>query len=370
MGRRVAVTGLVAVIAAAAALAALAAGRTAARVAIVAPPTYALQAWNANTDNLVRSVGTVEVGGAPVAGVRVRVDNYDVPNPTDAQGHFVYLVDATLLGRHVVTVTDVSNARVRGQALTKAQQSELLSSRAAINVAYAVRDVKVTRDSAGRPVVSGRLVNAAGGPPPSVALLTYQLTGTITDANGKPVAGAQVSTRTQDRDYWTVSSISDAKGRYTSLFTASAELPGNPVPFTVRVSKGDLVYQFLSQEFVYFQRLQSARLDIRLPPPNYAMALPRPRSYAGAVYTGVLAGVTANGVSVRPTAATWPDAAGRFTLTLPKELAGKTVSIWEGKVNLFSVPEAKPGGAVDLTHWPSTLPREAPRDLVSVRLTP
>ena len=63
---------------------------------------------------------------------------------------------------------------------------------------------------------------------------------------------------------------------YSSLFTASSEYYENPVPFTVRVSKGDLVYEFLSQEFVYFKRLASARLDIRLPPRGFAMALPRP----------------------------------------------------------------------------------------------
>jgi hypothetical protein len=340
------------------------------RTAIVAPPTYMVKAWNPNSDNLVASQGTIEVGGTPVSGVRVRVDSYDVAAPTDAQGRFTYLVDATLLGRHVVTVSDVSTARVGGQPLTKAQQAELLAERAAINVAYAVQDVKVTRDSAGHPVVSGRLVNAAGGPPPVVGLLTYQLTGRVTDSSGKPVAGAQVSTRTQDRDYWTVSTMTDANGRYTSLFTASDETSDDPVPFTVRVSKGDLVYQYLSQEFVYFKRLQSAHLNIRLPPSNYAMALPRPVSYPGAVYTGIAVGATDGNNVVQPVAATWPDASGRFQMTLPARLAGKTISIWEGRLQLFSRLEAKAGGPTDLTQWPSTLPREAPRDLVSVHLTP
>ena len=38
------------------------------------------------------------------------------------------------------------------------------------------------------------------------------------------------------------------------------------------------IYQFQSQEFVNFQRLKSPRLDIRLPPRGYALALPHPRS--------------------------------------------------------------------------------------------
>ena len=144
-----------------------------------------------------------------------------------------------------------------------------------------MRDLKVSRNGAGDPVVSGRLEKTDTTGPPAVGLLTYQLTGTITDSNGKPVEGAQVSTRTLDRDYWTVSTASDSTGHYDSLFTASAEVSGNPVPFTVRVSKGDSVYQFLSQEFVNFQRLKSARLDIRLLPTGYAFALPVPHVLSG-----------------------------------------------------------------------------------------
>jgi hypothetical protein len=347
---------------------ALAGGVAQARQAIVAPPIYALQPWTAATDNLVAAQGTIELGGTPVSGVGMRVDSYELPRPTDASGHFVYLLDRTLLARHVATVTDLTNAKVGGRALTDADRSALLASRAAITVAYAVKDLKVSRDGAGHPVVTGRLADGTGAPPPAVGLLTYQLTGTVTDADGKPVAGAQVSTRTLDRDYWTVSTQTDSKGFYSSLFTASAESGGNPVPFTVRVSKGDLVYQFLSQEFVNFQRLQSARLDVRLPPSGYAMALPRPRSYAGAVYTGTVVGVAAGDTIVRPVAATWPDGAGRFRITLPQKLAGRTVALWEGKLNLFSRPVATPGAAIDLVEWPATLPREAPRDLVRVQL--
>jgi hypothetical protein len=347
---------------------ALAGGNTRARMAIVPPPAYPLQKWNADTDNLIRSQGTIELNGTPVAGVRVRVDGYQLPSPTDTQGHFVYLLDQTLLARHVVSVTDATSGKVGGRPLTSAEQSELIGKQASISVAYGVRDLKVSRDGVGHPVVTGRLVNGTGGPPALVGLLTYRLTGTVTDSSGHPVAGAQVSTRTLDRDYWTVSTVTDASGLYSSLFTASDETSENPVPFTVRISKGEVVYQFLSQEVVYFKRLESARMDIRVPPIGFAMALPRPQSFAGAVYTGVVVGATAGGNPVRPVAATWPDRNGRFSLTLPKRTAGQTVSIWEGRVNLFSRHQASPGGAIDLTEWPVTVPRTAPRDLVKVQL--
>jgi hypothetical protein len=356
------------VLAATAAASALASGTAQTRQAIVAPPVFSIQPWTADTDNLVPARGAVVLNGAPVAGAYVRVDNYAVPHPTDAQGHFTYLLDHTLLGRHVVTVSDASNARAAGQPLTDAERTQLLASHVAITVAYAVDGLKVSRDPAGRPVITGRLVDGRGTPPPRVGLFTYQLTGTVTDSSGNPVVGAQVSTRTQDRDYWTVSTVTNAKGFYTSLFTASAESPGNPVPFTVRVSKGDNVYQLLPEEVVNFQRLQSARLDIRLPPSGYAMAIPRSVSYPGAVYTGVVPGVTDGNDVVRPVSATWLDPSGEFKMVLPARLAGKTVAMWQAKLSLFSRAQATPGGPIDLADWPTALPSDAPRQLLQIKL--
>jgi hypothetical protein len=348
---------------------AAAGGSNVARAAIVTPPTYTVGKWNADTDNLIEATGTIELGGSPVSGVRVRVDTYEVPAPTNARGQFVYLVDHTLLGRHVVAVTDASGGRLAGKPLTSSQQAALTGASGSIDVAYAMRGLEVSRNSRGEPVISGRLVDQNGDPAPVVGLLTYQLTGRVVDSKGNPVSGAQVSTRTLDRDYWTVSTPTDSEGRYSSLFTASSEASANPVPFTVRVSIGDVVYQFLPEEFVYFTRLQSATLDVRLPPAGYAMAIPRPQSYPGAVYTGIVVGAAGrDGTPIRPVSEQWPDRTGRFTVTLPKRYAGQRVSLWQASLNLFSHATATPGQAIDLVQWPGMLPGDAPRDLVTVRL--
>ena len=336
---------------------------------IVAPPPIAVKVWNADTDNLVAVQGTVSLSGKPVAGVVVRVGTFRISAPTDAQGHFTYLVDGTLMARHVVTIADASQAKAAGVALTAAERSSLTASQGAISVVYTVKGLKVSRDSAGHPVVTGRVTNTAGTPPSTVGLYTYQLTGKVTDANGKPVANAQVSTRTQDRDYWTLSSVSDAQGNYTSLFTASSELSDDPVPFTVKVSKGDLVYQFLPLEFVYFKRLQSARLNVQLPPKGYPMALPQPKSYPGALYQGLVVGVAQGDTPVRPISTTWLDSTGAFTIVLPASLAGKTVSLWEGQLILFSKAAPQSGGPVDLQDYPTALPADAPRDVATVKLS-
>ena len=336
--------------------------------AISAPAPFALTSWDPNSDNVAAATGTIAFGGSPVAGVRVRVDGFLLPAPTDAAGRFVYPGDDTLLARHVVTVADASAARTPTGPLAASAQAALAAARSAIAVAYRVSGLRASRDGSGRPVVSGRISFADGTAAPSVSLYSYALTGTVTDAGGKPVAGARVSTRTLDRDYWTVSSVTDAQGRYSSLFTASDEAGFNPVPLTVRVSKGDLVYQFLGEEFVHFERLRSARMDLRLPPAGYPMVLPLPRSYPGAIYEGIVVGVARGETPVRPVAVTWPDARGSFRIVLPRSLAGQTVSVWEGRLDLFSGAPARPGGAIDLRNWPSALAPNLPRGLARVTL--
>jgi hypothetical protein len=321
-------------------------------VAISTPPPRALGFWSPDSDNVAVVTGRVTAGSKPAPGVRLRVDRWELPRPTDANGAFSYPVDTTRLARHVVAVVEPAGERAT----------------AAITVAYPIHDVRAGRDARGNPTLSGRISFADGSPPPTAALYSYELTGTVTDAKGKPVVGARVSTRTLDRDFWTVSSPTDENGRYRSVFIASSELGGNPVPYSVRVAKGDRVYEFLPDENVNFQRLQSARMDVRLPPRGYAMALPKPTSYPGAVYEGVVVGAAADGRPVRPLAATWPDAGGRFTLTLPRELAGKTVTLWEAKLDLFSRAAARAGGPIDLRDWPPELAPDEPQDLLRVEL--
>lgn len=336
-------------------------------VAISVPPPAGLRTWEVASDNVVALTVRVTAAGAPVAGLRLSVDGYMLP-ATDSEGRAVYSADVTRLARHVVTVADVSSAKSGGAPLGATATAALSAMQAALTLAYPIRGLKLGRDANGNPTVSGRITYADGTPPPAVGRYTYQLTGTVTDSSGHPVADARVSTRTVDRDYWTVSSPTNAAGRYSSLFTASDEAGGNPVLFTVRVSKGDLVYEFLSAELVSFQRLRSAQMDIRLPPRAYPVALPLPHSYPGAIYEGIVVGASVGGKPVRPVSATWPDSTGRFTMTLPRALAGQPVALWEAKLDLFSVAAATPGGAIDLRNWPTVLPADAPQDLARVRL--
>ena len=129
-----------------------------------------------------------------------------------------------------------------GHTLSARQQAQLKAVRAGISVGYRMSNLHAKVQSNGTVLVTGRMTNSAGVAPPPVGLYTYRLSGTITNAAGQPVQGAVVVGRTNDRDFWTFSSPSDADGRYTSLFHASDELDEDPVPINIGVALGQVSY--------------------------------------------------------------------------------------------------------------------------------
>ena len=339
---------------------------SAGRAQIVLPAGSFVQAWSEQSDNRRPFTGQLRLAGKPVVGAIVQVDGVR-SDPTGTAGGFAGAVDSTLPQRHLVSVADVSDATVGGQKLTSEQRSALLAARGALNVAYVVSGLKVAKTPAGI-AISGTVTQADRKPVPTVRIFSYRLTGRVTDAKGRPVAGAIVSARTQDRNYWTVSEPSDADGRYVSLFTASDESTRDPVPFAIRVAVGDRLYGYLPDEEVYFKRIQSAVMDVRLPPSGFATALPAPVTQRGAVYQGVIVGTSRDGRPVRPLKVSWPDARGRFTIVLPAALAGSTVTIFEALRPVFSHSPAVPGGTFDLSSWPAALDPAWPDGMLRIRL--
>jgi alcohol dehydrogenase (cytochrome c) len=334
--------------------------------AIATPGGLVVQPWLADSSNVRTVVGHVLLNGAPVAGARAVVDGYVVPRATAKNGSFSYDVDITLPQRHVVRVTGLAHATVHGHGLTAGQQTALSAASGGFSVAYGLRGVTARVQKNGTVLLEGRVTNSAGTAPPPVRLLTYQLSGTITDAAGKPVQGAVVITRTQDRDFWTHSSATDANGHYTSFFAASDETPADPVPLAVGVALGSVSYGGTLGVNAPFARLKSATVNIQLGSgANYTVD--KPSSFTGAVYSGLVVGVTTGGKVVKPLAERWPDAKGNFSMTLPTSVRGKTLHLWENQRQFFSHFPAKPGGAVDLGSWPKQLGDAAPSGLATVK---
>ena len=71
---------------------------------------------------------------------------------------------------------------------------------------------------------------------------------------------------------------------------------------------------------------------------------------------------------MKPLAERWPDAKGTFSMRLPASVRGKTVRFWENLRQFASHFPAVPGGAVDLTAWPSELGNAVPSGLASLKL--
>jgi alcohol dehydrogenase (cytochrome c) len=329
---------------------------------IATPGGLVVQPWLANSSNVKPVLGRVLLNGAPVAGATVIVDGYTVPQATASNGTFPYDVDITLAERHVVHVSALAHATVHGHALSAGQQSALTAASGGFSVGYGFHGVTAHVQKDGSVVVTGRIADTAGNGPPAVHLLTYQLSGTITDASGKPVQGAVVITRTQDRDFWTHSSATDANGHYSSFFAASDETAADPVLLSVGAALGTVSYGGTVGVNEPFARLKSATMNIQLGSgTNYTIQ--KPSSFVGAVYSGLVVGVTTGGKVVKPLAERWPDAKGNFSMTLPASVRGKTLHLWENQRQFFSRFPAKPGGAVDLGSWPTQLGPAAPSGL-------
>jgi alcohol dehydrogenase (cytochrome c) len=323
--------------------------------------------WDANSSNVQHVTGRILLNGVPVKGAAVAMDGYRIPGVTGANGSFATDVDITIPGRRSLKVVSVKGATLRGSPLRAGQQSAVLGASGGFSVGYAITGLHASRQSDGSILVTGRLVGANRQGPPLVHLLTYQLGGTITDVTGKPVQGAVVITRTQDRDFWTHSSASDANGHYTSFFSASDESGADPVSLAVGVAQGTISYGGNLGTNVNFALLKSATMNIHLGAGTNYTVLP-PAERAGAVYSGLVVGVVSGGKVVKPLAERWPSANGTFSMKLPASVRGKTMRFWENLRQSFSSFAARPGGPIDLSTWPAALGDSVPVGMASLRL--
>jgi alcohol dehydrogenase (cytochrome c) len=347
------------------------AAKTAGRAKIAPPASVLIKPWNPNTSNTENVQGHVELAGKPVKGVQVSVDGWVAP-PTDSSGAFTYPADNTMPARHIVTVANATAATVDGHKLSSEEQSELMAATSGLSVGYSVDDVSTHSGPEGSIVLSGRISYGQNLAPHPVQLYSYELTGTVTDPNGDPVQGAEVTTRTNDHKFWTFSRPTGASGKYTSFLVAADQEGDNPVPMSVAVSVGGNAYTEPTTDFVSFPELQSAALNIQLPSSTGATIVKtslNPVAVPGAIYRGLLVGVVGGkGRVIKPISATWPDSSGRFTLVLPASARGDVATFWESDRQFFSTTPAKPGGKIDLSVYPRSLARTTPQALGTVQL--
>jgi len=343
--------------------------RSAARV--VAPSALVVRPWDPDTSNTQTVQGHVKLAGKPVAGALVRIGGWLSPEPTDETGAFDYPADVTMTGRHVAVVVDVSRAKAGGRSLDAEEKASVLRKSAGISVGYRIDQIS-SKVEGGNIVLTGRLTNSVGKAPAPVYLWSYLLRGKITDSSGNPVKGAVVTTRTGDRQYWTQSRPSGPNGTYASFLVAADEAGNNPVPMQVGVAVGDTAYAEPAADLVDFARLKSSTLDVQLPAPPGTVLVKstlNAQETDGAIYRGLVVGVVGGkGRVIKPVSATWPDGEGRFRLVLPSSARGLTVNFWEADRQFFTTSRPAPGGAIDPTVYPKSLPADAPQGLATYRL--
>ncbi len=355
----------------AAAPAHVAASGSAGAARIVPPGSIAIQPWDANTSNTQDVQGRLMLAGKPVAGALVSIGGWVAP-ATDSNGLFTYPVDNTMPGRHLVTVASAAHATVDGKPLSAAEQAQVSRAKSGISVGYSISDVTTKLGPGGTIDVSGQVTYGKGLAPRPVSLYSYELSGTVTNASGQPVKGAIVTTRTGDHKFWTFSAPTGANGKYTSFLVAADQEGDDPVPMAVAVSVGADAYTEPVVDTVNFAALQSSKLDFQLPSSPGATLVKsslNPSAVPGALYRGLLVGVVGGkGRVIKPVSATWPDGNGRFQLVLPPSARGLVAKFWETDRQFFTTSSPKPGGKIDPSVYPSSLPQDAPQALGTVQL--
>jgi hypothetical protein len=326
-----------------------------------------MRRWTPSSNDTVFVHGRLLLNGQGVAGARIRVDSYTLRGVTASDGSFRYPADYTLARRHIVKVVGAASARVAGKRLSAAQRSAVLRTKGAFSVAYAVKGLHARPGSGGTVVVTGRLANASGDAPPPVTLYTYRLTGKITDAGGKPVAGAFVVTRTQDRNFWTFSQPSHADGTYSSFYTASDQAGKDPVPLSMQVTLDKVSYGAPLGVTVNFAALRSASVNFQLPASPGNPVASAVTTTPGAIYQGLLVGVQGSHGVIVPVGGNWLDKHGNFRIVLPASARGQRVSIFENSRQFFATTAA-PGAPVVAGAWPHQLAQTVPQRLASIVL--
>ena len=262
---------------------------------VVTPQSLSVSVWDADSSNTSGVQGRVLLGGRPVQGAQVSVDDWLVPSRTDKQGTFTYPADNTIATRHVVEVVGATGATHRRPRAHRARSSRhCCVGRAASTSATSWSTSKARSGPEDTVVVTGRMTYGNGAAPPPVLLFSYELHGMITDASGKPVKGAVVTTRTNDRQYWTQSRPSGPNGGYASFLVAADTLNNDPVPMSVGVAVGDTFYAMAATDAIDFAKLKSSVLNIQLPATagtTLVKANLNPQPVPGAIYQGLLVGV-------------------------------------------------------------------------------
>jgi hypothetical protein len=304
----------------------------------------------------------LQLDNHPVSGVVIRQNTYRLA-PTADDGSFSVRVDATSVRRTQLSVADASNARLvkdgDARKLTASERRDLEAWQGGVDVAFAVKDLQVSEKD-DLVFVTGQLVGQ-GIAPLRVSLFGYRLRGTLQAPGGN--AGYRVSTRSEDREIWSLASETDKDGAFSGTFlprTGDSDL-------NVEAYKGADVWMTEEPNSTHFEPLSSAVVTIKLDDMGM-LSVDDVKAEPGAIYEGVLVGVADGDQVIKPQAATWPTDGGAFTLIYRKgDLAGDDMQLWQSQRYVYQDNlDVRPGGSVDMGGYPDRLEPADPRGLAHV----
>lgn len=304
---------------------------------------FTLKQWKMDGSHRSSVGGTVTLGEKPVEGAVLHAGDMKRDIETDAKGKFEILLDQSLLGTTSVKVVSLDQAKVDEKPLSKEERQQGLSASAAMRIYYPIAIESVT-ESEDNAVVKGRLLADKTASVAYFQVDKYRISGTVKDADGKPVQGATVWIDRDEGEGFAKSVGTDENGRYEMFY-----LPEEDEETNLSVRYDSVKYTLPEGKVYHLPEDTSLNIDITLPREGTVIADKPPtlvsQTAQGALYTGMVVGLDVPDKTDYKV--TIPDAEGRFTLTLPKETWDQHPAFLETNMTKFIEKDApKPGDAV------------------------
>ncbi len=305
--------------------------------------TFVFKPWNPDGSHLSTVKGKLLMGDAPVANAVLHVGENNRSISTGEDGSFEILLDQSLLGQKSLRVESLENAAVNGKPIeTAAMQNPAVSAALQVQYPIVVHSAEVSREDPGQMVVQGQIM--ADESVNYFKLDKFRIAGTVKDASGRPVQGAVVWIDRDGGEGFAKSTPTDAQGRYEMFYVPEDE----DTYLSVTTNGGRVKYTLPPDKVYHFPEETSIEIDIVLPQEGTVIEDRPPtlvsRTASGGLYLGILAGLEAP----RDVAytITIPDAGGRFTITVPKEIWDEQPAFFETSMTKFVEEELKPGDTV------------------------
>lgn len=323
---------------------------------------FALKQWKTEGTHRSSISGTYMYGDQPVAKAVLQAGSSKRNIETGEDGTFRILLDQSLLGAANVHVVSLENATVGGKTISTEQSERGMAASTSLNIYYPIEiySAAVSEQNSELTEIRGRLIADQQA---SVAYFQedkFRISGTVKNADGRPVQGAVVWIDRDAGEGFAKSSPTDENGSYSMLY-----LPEDDEDTNLTVAVGNVKYTLPEGKVYRFPEDTSLNIDITLPREGTVIDDKPPtlvsHTAPGALYSGLLVGLdNPEGVDYTVTI---PDAEGNFSMTVPTKAWAQQPTFFETNMKKFMDEELEPGDSI-----PSSfieIEQNAPRNITA-----